>query len=145
MASFHTALQELKTILTDGLQTYCGTNFSKLPTVSISYKRRAEVTIDTLPVVFITRPSVDNKDDQVGCTQSDQTVLMYVGFCEHDREVAAEKVIKFEEEIETVIRSDRSLNGSVLDIEIINSVNDEGNFHPVYFFVVELRAKFRTY
>lgn len=144
MASFYTALTALKTILTDGLQNFCSQKWGKLPTVTISYKKRAEITLDEFPLVLITRPQVDNQDGATGFYQTNHTILLYVGFCEHDREKAAAAVIEFEETIESLIRTDPTLNVSVMDTDIVNSANDQGNFHPVYFFVVELKARHRT-
>lgn len=144
MASFYAALQELKAVLEAGLQTFCSQRWSKLPTVTISYKKRAEITLDEFPLLLITRPHKENQDGVTGFYQSEQTVLVYAGFCEHDREKAAQAVIELEEEIETIIRGNLSLNNTVLDIELTSTANDEGNFHPVYFIAVELKAKFRT-
>lgn len=140
MSSFFTALQELKALLTDGLQTFCSERWGKLPKVTISYKKRAEIALDEFPRVFITRPTKEDDSEFVDVSQGNHSVLLYVGFCEHDAEKAAEYVIKLEEEIEALVTDNFELNGTVEEIVFVNSVSDEGNFHPVYFQVIELRA-----
>jgi len=144
MASFYTALQELKSLIEAGLLDFCSSRWGKLPTLTISYKKRTEIALDAFPIGFITRPQVENQDDVTGFNQSGQTVLLYFGILEEDREKAAQAVIELEEEIETIIRANRTLNDKVQSIEINNSANDEGNFHPVYFISVEMNATHRT-
>jgi len=144
MASFYVALTELKTVLADGLQDFCSQRWSKLPTVTVSYRKRAEITLDEFPLVLITRPGVENMDDVMGIHQADHTVLLYAGFCENDREAATRAVIELEEEIGAIIRGNRQLGGLLVDMEITASNSDEGNFHPVYFQVLEIKAKFRS-
>lgn len=144
MAPFFTSLQALRALLDTGLQNFCSARWSKLPSIKIAFKKRQEVNLADLPCGFITRPQVDVQDDDIGTAQGKHTVLFYFGLIEDDREKAAQYVIEATEEIRSIVRGNRTLDGAVVSLDLNNLANDEGHFHPVYFISAEMSITHRS-
>jgi len=102
------------------------------------YKPRAEVHVSDLPIIMITRPRATTEPGSNISGFQDHTVALYFGFNCENREQAQDLLIRAEEAIETCVMQDPTLGGRVMYTSPGNSANDEGKWHPVYFFVKEI-------
>jgi len=103
------------------------------------YKSRTEIHVSELPVIMLTRPRVAVEQGSSAEGFQEHTVALYCGFTCEDREQAQDLVIRFEEALEKAIMVDPSLGMRVAHTEPGDSANDEGKYHPVYFFVKEIK------
>lgn len=143
MASFNTILDEIATQIaadTD-LSDYCAATWGKALNIKRFFKQRTEIQLADLPIMMITRPEVEPEDIAVEVRRYKHRLRLYCGFNEQDRLFAQEELIAFEEVIEdafmTMERGDTLGSRTVL-VEPGIAVNDEGYFHPVYFFVKDV-------
>ena len=61
-----------------------------------------------------------------------------------DREKALDLSIEFEESTEDAVMTKTDLPGDIgMSIAVEDMANDEGMFHPVYFFVMHVKVKDR--
>jgi hypothetical protein len=141
--SFNTTLDDLKTNMEGNaaLLSYCNTQFGKNHTVKRVFKRRTEVSLDELPIIMITRPEVTPGRWRPTERDYTHTVRLYCGFQCDDRELAQELLIGFEEALDAAIlvfKDPNKLLTGITDVDPQDAVNDEGYFHPVYFFVKDV-------
>ena len=137
--SFKDVIATLKTILeTDSaLQAYAQSKWSKNIQVWAMFKHRTEIDLSDLPVILITRPIVEVEQENNVAFERKNTVKLYIGFQEEDRNKAQEEIIEIEELIEKALVQNPTLTGLVDHIAPGSSINDEGYFHPGYFIVKE--------
>jgi hypothetical protein len=141
--SFNDTLDDLKTKLEEnaGILSFCNTQFGKNITVKRVFKHRTEVSLDELPIIMITRPDITPGGWRPSERDYVHIARLYCGFHMDDREKAQEILVEFEELIETAIlqyKNPNSLPEGIDDIDPHGAINDEGYFHPVYFFVKDV-------
>lgn len=126
-----------------GLNTFCQNTFGKGLNVQKVFKHRTEVQLDDFPIVMITRPRKDiTFAGEV--SRKEQSVYLYAGFHQDDKEKALENSIEFEEYLEQAVLNKTQIQGDIpMAVSINDSANDEGMFHPVYFLVMHLKVKTR--
>jgi len=141
--SFVDTLKDMTTTLgaDTGLLAFCNAAFTKAHTVKRVYKPRVEIELADLPLIMITRPVL--KAGVWRPTERDytHTIRLYCGFQCDDRELAQELLIEFEEVLDAAIlvyKDPNKLLAGITDIDPQDAVNDEGYFHPVYFFVKDV-------
>jgi len=125
------------------LQQFCKDNFGRELTVTTTFKDRKEIQLDELPVVLLTRPYI--RREQAGnITKKEQSISIYAGFRMEQQEKAIGLSIEFEELVEAAI-SVRTANAGDIPMAIMpaDSATDEGKFHPVYFFGMDVVVKDR--
>jgi hypothetical protein len=119
------------------LTAYCNSEWGKGLTVKPVYKHRTEINLTDLPIVLITRPTL-KKIFLVGGPRNEvHTMRLYCGFHQPDRAKALAEFIEYEEKIDGALIADRNRGGHAIETDPLTSINDEGEFHPVYFMVME--------
>lgn len=144
MASFVAIINNLVTTL-DGdsaLSAFCTAKWGKALKVLKIFKRRTEISANDLPIILVTRPD-ENKEFLIGARDVDHNVRLYAGFQQDDRENALEEMIEFEEKIDDALLVDHTRGGNAINTHPRASVNDEGEYHPVYFMVMDVAIKQR--
>ena len=142
MPSFVSIYNNIITTLQNdsGLTAFCNAKWGKSQKVIKAFKRRIEISKSDLPVILVTRPSVE-KEFRIDSREYKHTVRLYFGFNQEDREVANEEGIEYEEYIEQALLADRNRGDTTafcIDTDISRAANDEGEYHPVYFGVAEV-------
>lgn len=140
MGSFTTVIDNLATVLTDNsaLQDFCQKKWGKPLTVAKVFRQRTEIGLSALPIILITRPAVEKPYETIGAKEGRHTVRLYFGFHQADKNNALQEEIEYEEKIEDAILADSTLTGTAVYVKPKNSANDEGEFHPVYFTVMDI-------
>ena len=138
--SFNITLDNLKTTLEGdaAILSYCSTQFGKTHTVKRVFKKRTEISVDELPIMLITRPDVTPEKWRPTEREYTHNALVYCGFYCEDREAAQKILVEFEELMETAIltyKNPSMLPEGITDIDPKAALNDEGYYHPAYFFV----------
>lgn len=121
------------------LADFCTTTFGNPLAVVKKYKKRMEITMDRMPIIMVTRPTVSSKqENNAPAYDRRHSVLLYCLFVQPDHDLGFDQLIEFEELIDqAVLSEDRTLNNLVDHIDPGESSNDEGMFHPVYAMVKE--------
>lgn len=144
MGSFTTVIDNLAlTILNNAaLTTFCTAEWGKALTVVKAYRQRQEISLSDLPLLLITRPAV-TKHFRVGARDGTHTVRLYAGFYQPDKTLAMGEFIGLEEKIDdALLAADPNTLGAIT-ISPTSSQNDEGEFHPVYFTVMDVEITHR--
>ena len=143
--SFITKINALKFRLEENqaLQDYFAEKFKKTAGVRKEFRNRAEINLSDLPLILITRPSL--RREQAGnVIRKEHSVSLYVGFQHQDRADALEIILELEERIEIAVTTYTSQTGDTpMPVSVEESVNDEGMYHPSYFFMMGLKVKDR--
>lgn len=144
MSSFTTVIDNIVTTLQNdsALSAFCVAKWGKALTVKKVYKKRVEINLNELPIILVTRPSVE-KEFLIGARDADHIVRLYAGFHQTDREKAQEEVIEFEEKIDDALLVDHTRGGTATNTNPKSSVNDEGENHPAYFMAMDVAIKHR--
>jgi hypothetical protein len=140
---FNDTLNDLKTTLEGNaaLLSFCNSRFTKNHTVKRVFKKRTEIALDELPIILITRPTVKPGEWRPSERDYTHTVPLYCGFQCDDRELGQELLIEFEEILDAAVlvyKEPNRLPQGITDIDPRDTINDEGYFHPVYFFVKDV-------
>jgi len=145
MPSFIEVVNDLVSALqaNTALDTFCKEKWNKSLLIKKMFKYRTEIQITDLPIILVTRPQKLSKDFPIGNREYEDTVRLYCGFHQPDRDIAQDEMIEFEEKIDDAVLEDRDRNGLVLDTNVTMTVTDEGYFHPVYFVVKEVTIETR--
>ncbi|GAB63103.1 MAG: hypothetical protein DWB56_06725 [Candidatus Jettenia sp.] len=145
MASFTSLIDHIATTLQNNapLTSFCDAKWGKALSVLKAFKQRIEINLNDLPVILITRPSLE-KNFLVNITRDGaHTVRLYAGFHQTDWAKALNEMVEFEEKIDDALLTDYTRGGLAINTIPKSSVNDEGEFHPVYFIVMEVEIKHR--
>ena len=148
MASFVTIIDALCGVLAGdtNLSAFCIARWKKDITVKKVFKKRVELNATELPVILVTRPSVE-KTYQLRSRDGENTVRLYCGFEQADKETALDNIITFEETIDDALFAGQKTivagGGVAINATPIASINDEGEFHPIYFMAMDLKIKHR--
>lgn len=142
--SFVPVLQQIKASLEHdaALQLFCQVRFGKSPTVGIKFRKRQEIKLQDLPVLFITRPS-RSRGRVYGDQLNDHRVAVYGGFLQNDADQGLLDLIAFEEAIVAALESDTTLEDMVEGVSDQDILNDEGSNHPAYFTSIDFEIKTR--
>lgn len=125
------------------LRRFCQVKLGKTLTVMKVFKDKTEIDIDELPVVMLTRAGI-NRTFKGNISSKDHSVFLYAGFYAEDRLKAPEISIEFEELLENAVMTKTThVNDKPMAIMPADSTNDEGKFHPVFFFVMEVMVRDR--
>ena len=145
MPSFNDAIAQLVSILQNdaGLSTFCTDKWGKAHTVGKRFRRRSEINATEYPLIFITRPDVKKAYRLSGGQENENTVRLYCGFQQDDREKVLDEVVEFEEKINDVLCANQRLNETAKEVHPEDSVNDEALYHPSYFIVMDVRIVHR--
>ncbi len=123
------------------LGAYCTAKWGKSLTVMQMFRHRQEIHLGDLPLIFITRPSVEKQWLSNQLNEQVHQVRLFCGFHQPDREKALAEMLEYEEKITDALFVDRKrgdTTGYVLDTDIPDILNDEGEFAPVYFTVISV-------
>ncbi len=145
MGSFKNVIDKIVKTLHDdaSLNAYISAEFIKSLTIKKSFNKRAEVNVSDLPIIFITRPSLEKSFLVNSIRNNKNMVRLYAGFQQQDKRKALDNFIEFEEKIDNALVSvDPETLGAMI-IAPKASLNDEGMYHPVYFMVMEVEIQFR--
>lgn len=123
------------------LNAYAVNNYGKVFKVMKVYKNRVEIQLSDLPIIMITRPSVRRTPGNLS-SRKDHSVSLYAGFRQEDRETSLEQFIELDELLEAAVIAKTALFGDVpMSVEVNDSLNDEGMYHPSYFLAMNLTVK----
>ena len=143
--SFITSTNAIKVRLENNqaLKEFCAANFSKQLKVLKAFKKKKEIGLDEFPLMLITRPQ-KKYISSGGASKTEHSVLLYGGFREEDAEKAFDLSIQFEELTGLAVITKTQVTGDIgMAISVEDMANDEGVFHPVYFFVMHVKVKDR--
>ncbi|MFA5354213.1 MAG: hypothetical protein WC291_08280 [Thermodesulfovibrionales bacterium] len=142
--SFTTVLSNLATTLQNNaaLASFCTTKWGKALTVKRVYHKRTEINISDLPILLITRPMMDKKF-YIGARDGHHTVRLYLGFRQEDREKAQAELVEAEELVDDAMMAVIPSSLGALNLVPQGSQNDEGEYHPVYFTVMDVMIHHR--
>lgn len=148
MISFTDKLKAIKVRLENNqaLQDFCLQQFNKPLKVKRLYKTPDEVALTEVPLIFITRPSVQ-REWQGAVSGKKNTVSVYGIFHWTDEsdaglEAAADLLIEFEELIEAAAGAHTKIDGDQpMAVMPGNSANDEGMHHPLFCVNVDFIVK----
>lgn len=144
MSSFTTVINNIVTTLQNdaALTLFCKTKWSRTLSIKKSYKKREEISIQDLPKILITRPNLE-KSFLIGARDGTHTVRLYVGFFQNDKRRALEELIELEEKIDDALTTPEPAALGAISINPKASVNDEGEWHPAYFMVMDIEILHR--
>ncbi len=144
MSSFADVINSLKEKLETNptLSQFCADNWGRGITVKTVFKQRTEINTSDLPLILITRPSVQ-KAFRIGVRDATHTIRLYCGFFEKDRRKALTNFVGFEEAIDDALLQINPDEIGAIEIRPTISINDEGIYHPVYFIVMEVEILHR--
>ncbi|MCP4747298.1 MAG: hypothetical protein GY874_14330 [Desulfobacteraceae bacterium] len=112
--------------------------FSKTHTVDIAYKHRKNIQLSELPIILITRSSVEKQQDLTAL----HTVNFYAGFHQKDRKAGVIDAVVLEDLLDAAVLADTTFSGLADSSRVLSSANDEGVYQPVYFCVTTVEVKF---
>ena len=141
MPGFNDIIDDLVTALRSNtaLNNFCKEKWGRIPIVKKMFKFRTEIQISDLPLIFVTRPDKKSQDVAIGGDREhENTVRLYCGFHQLNRDVGQEEMIEFEELTDDAVLLDRKRNNLAFDTNVTTTVTDEGYFHPVYFVVKDV-------
>lgn len=140
MASFTAVITNIVTTLQNdaALTSFCMEKWGKALTIQREFKRRAELNLENLPIIFITRPSVERVFLMGEARELRHTVRLYCGFHQSDKTMAIDESVEFEERIVEALLLDITRGGNAIDTDPQTSINDEGEYHPIYFMILDL-------
>ncbi len=140
LSSFTDVTELIKKALegSSALETFCAVNLGGDLTVKKEYKKSTDVGLTELPIIMITAPQHDREIFTGGLIGRTSTVLLYCGFHQKDRSLGQDQFVLFEEEVIKALFADQGMKVEELNIIPGGSANDEGYFHPIYFFAIEL-------
>lgn len=145
MSSFNTALDRMVDLITAdaALQAYAQAKWQKRFTVRREFRDRVQINAGELPLIMITRPSVEKESLISGGRHKTNTVMLYVLFQQVDRVKAQSEVVDVENLLDTCLGVTNSRIKDANGIPLVKAVrpgsaaNDQGMFHPVYGIVME--------
>ena len=125
------------------LKDFLQATFNKTLLVKKTVRDRTTVGQDEFPLVMITRPRIE-RVRAGNSVNLDNSVFLYAGISQPDRNIALEQMIRYEELIEDAVLTRTDIPGD-LGMVIVpgDSLNDEGLFHPHYFMVKHFTVKDR--
>ena len=140
--TFNDVIEELENNLLSyaPLNNFCSGKWSRSLTVQTSYVNRVEIPLNHLPIIVITRPSVE-KSFLINTRDGKHIVRLYCGFHQSERDKALQELVGFEENIDDALT--KSIFEKVMSLHPQASVNDEGKNHPNYFIVMDLLIQHR--
>lgn len=125
------------------LQNFCVSKWKNELTVIDVFKSRAEINMKELPIIMITRPSV-KKSFQTNITRDTNNIVrLYCLFYQTDKTKALAELIEFEELIDDALTTPEPETLGALNINPLESVNDEGIYHPNYAILMDVEIKHR--
>jgi len=144
MPTFKSVLENIQTTLREdsALIAFCTSKWNKSLKVESVYAERTEIQLSDLPIVLITRPSVE-KVFKTRVRDSVHTVRLYCGFQQKDKLEAMSDLIELEELIDDALLKDHTRGGNAMDTNPGESINDEGKYHPVYFLAMNITVNHR--
>ncbi len=119
------------------LAAFCTARWGKPLAVRISWRNRAEIAADELPLILLTSPKTERARDY-GSIDQKRKVRLYAGFYNPDREQAPIDLVDFEEEVCAALERNTKISGTGTITSPLESVNDEGSYAPTYFFAGEI-------
>jgi len=145
MSSFTTVIDNIVTTLQNDapLDAFCKSKWGKPISVKKIFKKRAELSIQNLPKILITRPLTEKSFLINTSRESKNTVRLYCIFYQTDKRKALNELIEFEEKIDDAILMQSSETLGAISINPKGSENDEGEWHPVYAIVMDVEIQHR--
>jgi len=123
------------------LNDFALTKFGKVFKVWKVFHSRTEIGLDDLPLIMLTRPSVNRTPSNLSA-RKEHTVALYAGYRQEDRLLSLEQSIELDSLLEYAVMGKTDLPGDVpMPVEVTDSTNDEGLYHPVYFMVMLIKVK----
>lgn len=117
------------------LMLFCTAIGGREPTVKVSWRNRAEIGMEELPLIMLTSP-VTKRSREFGSMDQERTVRVIAGFYQPDPELGALQLMEFEELLAAALE-DQSFAGFGNIKDPLTSINDEGSYQPTYFFAGE--------
>jgi hypothetical protein len=146
MSSFITTIDGIVATLqgNTALNDYTKAEFNnKTITVKKIFKKRTDVNIADLPIILITRPSLEKSHLINSPRNGKNTVRLYVGFHQTDKRKALDNFIQLEEKIDDALLAVAPETLGAISINPNESANDEGMFHPIYFMAMNVEILHR--
>ena len=123
------------------LNAFAAETFGKAFTVQKEFRNRVEINMNELPVHLITRPIL-RRDEANQSARKEHTVQIYSGFYMLDKSLALAAFIELDELIENAVVAYTGLSGDKpMAVRVVDSINDEGTYHPSYFMTMQLLVK----
>ena len=105
------------------------------------FKPKSEIHISELPVAMILRPG--RKITIESARQYENNFVLLVGIHCENRESAPGQLDNLENAIEDSLVNNFTLSGAAVDLHFVDSANDMGKFHPVYFTSMQFNVSSR--
>lgn len=123
------------------LNDFALTKWEKVFKILKVFHNRTEIGLNDLPLIMITRPTVNRTPSNLSA-RKEHTVALYAGFRQEDRLLALEQLIELDSLLEDAVIVRTNLQGDIpMPVEVTDSTNDEGLYHPVYFMVMNLKVR----
>lgn len=128
MASFTTNIDTLITTLQNdaALSSFCNTKWGKSITVVKEFHQRTEINLNSLPIIIITRPSVERIFLPGGVFENRHNVNLFCGFQQDDKSKVLYESIEFEEKIIDALASNNMLQMNLIEKIEQMSIFSEG-------------------
>jgi hypothetical protein len=123
------------------LNDFALTKFGKVCAVWKVFHNRTEIGHGDLPLIMITRPNLIRTPSNLS-SRKEHTVALYAGFLQYDRLLVLEQFIELDSLLEDAVMAKTNIQGDIpMAVEVTDSTNDEGLYHPVYFMVMQVKVK----
>lgn len=119
------------------LASFCQSKWGRGLTVRKEFRKRTEINLVELPILLLTRPQVGKTPEVSGAKVPLHTVRLYMGFHQTDKTKALDEMVEFEELVDAAVMSAYRHDDQTVKMHPVQSINDEGEFHPVYSIVAE--------
>ncbi len=141
---FGPILQQIKTALeTDaGLLSFVAAKWKKQLTVKITWRNRESIAASDLPLIMITRPSVD-RGRNYGKVTGKHRVRIYAGFYQPQKDLRQLELLEFEEQILAALENSTGLAALIDGMSPADGANDEGALGDLCFTVQEIEIDTR--
>jgi hypothetical protein len=150
MASFNDALDRLVYLAQNDatLQTFSQSSWGRALAVKRIFRRRVEVNQAEMPLLMITRPSLESEYRLSGGRENTHMVRLYGLFPQPDHLKAQQDVVEFEEQLDDFLTKNYRIkdpggNPLVQNVYPLRAANDEGLYHPVYAIVKDVEIEHR--
>jgi len=140
--SFTDALEKIKEVLPvdPDVSAFCQEKYGRPLTVELVLRSVKQISPDECPIIMITRPTWEPKNEPGMTAKILHDVLLYGMIYQMDKGKAVLEIIQFEELIDEALQRNANLGGLVADIIPAGTGTDEGVFNPKYAFVKAVKV-----
>lgn len=120
------------------LQAFALEKWGQPLTIIKGHRRKREISLDSLPLVMVTRPQGSENVNGLGAS----ALRLFYGFMHDDHALAVDQSIEFVDLIRAALRKDKRRGGQSQTTVFGPQVIDEGYGHPEYFGVMAVSTPF---